>query len=421
MRAGTWWRLATLMALVYGVQGAWYPLLAVHLEDLGLGGRARGLIFATLAMGATAAPLGVGRIADRRFAIERLLSVIYLAGSALLVVVASGRVTGAGPLFGLFLTYWLVAAPALGLSTTLCLRNLASPSEQFGGVRAMGTVGWMVAGWLTSLLMLAAGTTGRGQGADEAFWLAAGLSVVTAVFAATRLPHTPPLAVGGPARRGDSAAALRLLKRPAVLLYILIAFGVTLTVPYSYQVIPGDLAARGLPRHWIAPALTLGQIPEILGLFLLPGILARVGYVQTMTVGIVAWLLRFGVLVPDPPLWVAIGAIPLHGIGIACFSIAGQMYLDRQAPPDRRAETQGLNVVVTTGVASLLGNLLAGELASRFPPGQGTLFVPPSVVVLACLIAWAVLAPRWARLPSATVAPPLLSRRPDQARAFEDQ
>ena len=27
-----WWRLAGMMALVYAVQGAWWPLLAVHLR-----------------------------------------------------------------------------------------------------------------------------------------------------------------------------------------------------------------------------------------------------------------------------------------------------------------------------------------------------------------------------------------------------
>ena len=34
------WRLAAMMALVYSVQGSFWPLLAVHLQDLGLNGRA---------------------------------------------------------------------------------------------------------------------------------------------------------------------------------------------------------------------------------------------------------------------------------------------------------------------------------------------------------------------------------------------
>jgi hypothetical protein len=45
------WRLAAMMALVYAVQGSFWPLLAVHLQALGLNGRSRGWIFATLALG----------------------------------------------------------------------------------------------------------------------------------------------------------------------------------------------------------------------------------------------------------------------------------------------------------------------------------------------------------------------------------
>jgi hypothetical protein len=49
-----------MMALVYAVQGSFWPLLAVHLADLGIHGRERGRIFATLAIGSLAVPLGAG-------------------------------------------------------------------------------------------------------------------------------------------------------------------------------------------------------------------------------------------------------------------------------------------------------------------------------------------------------------------------
>ena len=37
------WRLAAMMALIYAVQGSFWPLLAVHLQDLGLNGRFSGM------------------------------------------------------------------------------------------------------------------------------------------------------------------------------------------------------------------------------------------------------------------------------------------------------------------------------------------------------------------------------------------
>src|SRR4051794_4458324 len=68
MRAGMRARLSWMMALVYAVQGAFWPLLAVHLKDLGLAGRERGWVFATLAIGSCLMPLGAGHVVDRFFA-----------------------------------------------------------------------------------------------------------------------------------------------------------------------------------------------------------------------------------------------------------------------------------------------------------------------------------------------------------------
>ena len=43
-------RLSGMMALVYSVQGAFWPLLSIHLLDLGVSERGRGWIFATMAI-----------------------------------------------------------------------------------------------------------------------------------------------------------------------------------------------------------------------------------------------------------------------------------------------------------------------------------------------------------------------------------
>src|SRR5947208_8269558 len=82
---GTRSRLSILMGLAYAVQGAWWPLLAVHLTDLGVSGRGRGWIFATLAISALITPPIAGRLADRSIAAQRLLALIYALGTALLL------------------------------------------------------------------------------------------------------------------------------------------------------------------------------------------------------------------------------------------------------------------------------------------------------------------------------------------------
>lgn len=381
MRIDVRGRLALMMALLYAVQGAWWPVLTVHLQDLGIGDRARGWIFATLAIAALASPLVAGHIADRRLAMQKMLAILYAAGTALLLVPALGLAGGAGPLFTLFLMYWLLVVPGLGLSSALALRNLERPGEQFGGVRLWGTVGWMVVGWVVSLAMAA---TGEGKGAVAAFWVAAVLSGVFSLYCLT-LPDTPPLTRAGVRRPPGLGESLELVRRPGVGAYLASAFGVSVTTAFIYQVMPGYFKDVGVPRPWIATAMTLGQVLEVAGLVALPRLLRRLGFRQTLALGVLSYVVRFASLALGPPAWIAVGGGLLQGLGYACFSVGGQVYLDREAPADRRAGAQALNVMVTTGLGSLLGNLLAGEVAALSGGDYRLIFLAPAVIDVAVL------------------------------------
>jgi MFS family permease len=372
-------RLSAMMALVYAVQGAFWPLLAVHLKDLGVAGRERGWIFATLAIGSFAMPLGAGQLVDRFLAGQRLLALIFALATGFLAALAAGVWSGPAALFVVFLVFWLVTAPAYALANAIALRHLPRPSEQFAGVRLWGTVGWMGVGYLVSLLMAWTGSVGGGQGAFEAFWVASALAVVVAGYSLT-LPDTPPLATGGRGVEGGLSGVLAVARRPGMSGFLLVAFGVHLTTPFIYQVLPTYLEARGMSRAWISTALTLGQWPEIVMLAALPWLLGRVGPKATLALGIGAWALRYGSLAVDPPLWVAVAGMPLHGVGVACFTVAGQVYTDSQAPEDRRASAQALYTVVTAGVGSFLGCLLAGDALSRFGGNTALVFLVPCVI-----------------------------------------
>ena len=122
-----------MMALVYAVQGSFWPLLAVHLADLGIDGRGRGWIFATLAIGSLAAPLGAGQLVDRFMATQRFLALTYAVGTALLVVVASALVAQAGWMFVVFLGFWSLIGPAYSLCNSLAMRNLDDPPASSAG------------------------------------------------------------------------------------------------------------------------------------------------------------------------------------------------------------------------------------------------------------------------------------------------
>jgi MFS family permease len=389
MDDGRRWRLAGMMALNYAVQGAWWPLLAVHLQDLGISGRARGWIFATTALASLLTPLGAGQIADRHLPTQRLLGTIYALGAALLAVLALGLATTPAALFALFLLYWLITAPGYGLSNALAFRNLPRPVEQFGGVRLWGTIGWMIAGWLVTAVVTFAAAPTLPSG-SIALALGAVLSVAFSVYCFRVLPDTPPLAAGG-SRAEQLREGLELLRKPELAAFLALALGVSLTMPFVYQTVPAYLQKAGMPRAWIASAMTLSQVPEILGLAALPWLHRRLGLRGTMILGIAGWAVEYLALALEPALGLALLVIPFNGIAIAGFVISGQMYLDSQAPPSRRAGTQALWVVLISGLGQTLGNLLAGELLSRHGGVGSPVFLVPGLLNLAAIAALAVL------------------------------
>jgi MFS family permease len=370
-------RLSGMMALVYAVQGAFWPLLSIHLVDLGISERGRGWIFATMAMASFAMPLGAGQLVDRLMPTQRLLSLSFGAGTGLLALMAWDVSAHVGWLFALFLAYWLIMAPNYSLCGSIAFRNLARPERDFGKVRLWGTVGWMAIGWLVSAAMAWSGPR-AGRGASEAFWIAVVLSGATALYCRT-LPNTPPLVKQG-RRTSGYRDVVELVRSPSMPVYLILAFGVSLTTPFVYQVMPNYLRASGMDRAWVSTAMTLGQWPEIVMLAVLPWLIRRLGYRFTLGLGITAYAIRYGSLAFDPPLWLATAGIPLHGIGIACFTVGGQIFVDGRAPADRRASAQSINTVATGGLGSLLGSLLAGEVVAMFPGRFDLVFLVPCAI-----------------------------------------
>ena len=206
------------------------------------------------------------------------------------------------------------------------------------------------------------------------------LSIIVALYCLT-LPDTPPLARdSAPGAWGGLDETLALLRKPDVRVFLVTAFGVYLTTPMVYQVIPEYLELRGLSRAWVPTAMTLGQWPEIAALAFLPWMLGRIGTKGTLTVGIIAWLARFLSLLFRPSLAIAVGGSLLHGVGVGCFTVGGQVFLDSRAPTRQRASAQGLFLVLTSGLGSLLGNLMAGELAGTSGHNDVLVFLVPCVI-----------------------------------------
>ena len=92
-----------------------------------------------------------------------------------------------------------------------------------------------------------------------------------------------------------------------------------------------------------------------------------------MIMGLLAWSLRYGLFAlgaTDTVVWMIIGGIVLHG---ACYDfvyVASQVYIDKRATADIRAQAQGFFVLVSYGVGQGLGGLTSGWIYNSIMHGS---------------------------------------------------
>lgn len=223
-------RLSTMMFLEFFVWGAWFVTLGTYLAaDLGASGSQIALAFLTQSLGAILAPFIVGLIADRWFAAQRILGVLYLFSAVMLFL--AGRQGEFGAFFVFALLAMISFMPTLALANSISFRRLTSPERQFPAIRVFGTIGWIVAGLLIGWLGWEAGGA-----LENTFVMAAIGSALLGVYAFT-LPHTPPEPGQGRVTVRDVLGldALALLKSRSYLVFFLASILICIPLAFYYN------------------------------------------------------------------------------------------------------------------------------------------------------------------------------------------
>jgi len=112
--------------------------------------------------------------------------------------------------------------------------------------------------------------------------------------------------------------------------------------------------------------MSVGQIAEMLTMFILGATLKRLGWRTTMIVGILGHVARFAVYIwfpQSPGLIIAIQT--LHGICYAFFFATVYIFADAYFPKDARASAQGLFNVMVLGLGALLANSICPFLGQK--------------------------------------------------------
>jgi MFS family permease len=159
---------------------------------------------------------------------------------------------------------------------------------------------------------------------------------------------------------------LKLLVVPSILVLFVVTFLDSL-VHFCYFFWTGPFLSKiGVPENWIAPAMSIGQIAEIVTMAYLGFFLKRLGWRTTMIIGVLGHVIRFGIYslaAKFPSLfWLVILSNVVHGFAYAFFFATVYIFVDENFPQDVRTSAQSLFNLLILGLGPLVGNTLWGKL-----------------------------------------------------------
>ena len=409
-------KLFVMMALEFFIWGAWLPLIFGYLPSLGFSPAEQSWILNAFPIAAIVGMFFSNQFCDRNFAAEKFLAFSHFIGGAAMLGLAFTKMFW--PFFGLMLVHCLLFVPTMSIVNSIAFAHLKNSQKEFGLVRMGGTIGWILAAWPFTFILvdwdrvhaanthgfvewlgavLGSGLTGEKLKAATAWtFIVAGIASLLLAIFSFALPHTPPN------KSGEKLAwleALKLLRHP----FVLVLWLVTLADSFvhncyfnwtgSFLGTATGAGGVGIPGNWIMPVMSVGQVAEILTMFILGATLKKLGWRVTMIVGILGHAARFAVYAffPQHP-WLIIAVQILHGVCYAFFFATVYIFADAYFPKDARASAQGLFNVMILGLGALLANSICPYLGQKMfthenvTNFQGLFLVPLVVGLVAAVI-----------------------------------
>lgn len=384
-------RLMSMMFIQYIVQGAWVLTLGLVLSSHGMADII-GTAYAVLGIATILSPMFVGMVADRFFATEKVLAIMHLLLAAVVYVTSiwiqdqNSTLT----LVGIFFV-GLIYYPTVALTNSISFRHVDGP-RYFPVIRVFGSIGYVVLG-------LFIGEMGW-SGSINTWYVASISAVIMGVYSFT-LPHTPPKMAGAPLSVRDilclDAMSLFKDKYFTIMMISILVLMVPKTAYSAY--IPVFLNALGFDNA--ASMMQIGVAMEVLFVFFIPFFLIKCGFKVTLMLGMICWAIR-SVLFSEAALsenysyTLVILGLFLQGVCWDFFFTVADIYADKKAGPNIKAQAQSLRFIASNGVGLFFASSICGyifnhqvtDTSSAGLPQWETFWLFPAGIALVVFIAF---------------------------------
>ncbi|HQV60576.1 MAG: nucleoside permease [Chitinophagaceae bacterium] len=368
-------RLTVLSFLQFFVWGAWLITIATYFFSNNMGTGAQfGAIFSTLAISSLIMPALTGIIADKWMNAERLYGLLHILYGAVLLYVP--QVKDAGTLYYVILVAMLFYMPTISLSNsisyTLLKQNNYDVVKVFPPIRVWGTIGFIVAMWMTNL-------TGSKANANQ-FIIGGVAAILLGIYSFT-LPKCPPqrsIAKDASIIEQLGLNAFRLFAKYKMALFFIFSMflGAALQLTNMY----GDTFLddfRKVPEYgpesfvvkYSTIIMSISQISETVFILTIPFFLKKFGIKKVMLFSMIAWVLRFGLFAygnPADGLWMIILSCIVYGMAFDFFNISGSLFVETTTDSSIRSSAQGLFMMMTNGVGAFLGSKISGYVIDKY-------------------------------------------------------
>lgn len=367
-------RLILMMFLQFFVWGSWLITIGAYwFQNKHWSGAEFGAIFSTMGIASLFMPAIAGIVADKWVNAEKLYGIFHICGAIVLFTVP--LVNSPTLMFWVMLLNMIFYMPTIALSITVAYTALKNGGsnvvKDYPPIRVWGTVGFIVALWIVSLLHF--------ETTASQFYVASAASLFLGFYAFS-LPKCPPQ-LGLKENRsiidvlGLNSFALFKIRKMALFFIFAMLLGAALQLTNAY----GDTFLHDFDKNEIfkdlvavkypAIIMSISQISETLFILAIPFFLRRFGIKYVMFFSMVAWVLRFGLFAygnPGDGLWMIILSCIVYGMAFDFFNISGSLFVETQCDPVIRASAQGLFMMMTNGFGAVMGSSLSGIIIQKY-------------------------------------------------------